>query len=171
NANFESLNEYRDIESFNAYKEYVEVRGISPEIMMEYLKHISRDNARTPMQWDSSENAGFTAGTPWIPVNPNYPVINAKNQIHDVNSVFNYYKRLIQLRHEHEIIVYGTYELLLPKEEHLYVYTRTLGNEKLLGICNFSEDTIHYELPELFINNQKVLISNYTDNYEENIRA
>lgn len=172
NANFEVLNEYRDIETFHAYEEYTKQRGIPPKLMMEYLKHISRDNARTPMQWDNSQNAGFTTGTPWISVNHNYPLINAKSQIKDANSIFNYYKKLIHLRHENEVIVYGAYELILPEDEQLFVYTRTLGDEKLLVICNYSEETIDYKLPERFVsNNRSLLISNYPDDIEESIRA
>jgi oligo-1,6-glucosidase len=171
NAHFDSLSDYRDIETFNAYKEYTEQRGISPELMMEYLRHISRDNARTPMQWEGRKNGGFTEGTPWIPVNQNFPVINADSQRGNPNSVYEYYKKLIRLRHENEIIVYGNYELLLPEDEKLYVYTRTLGGESLLIICNFSEDPLEYQLPEMFTpNTGTLLISNYPEDLEDKIR-
>lgn len=92
NAYFDQLEDYRDIESLNAYKELTETCGVSHEEMMGYLKRISRDNARTPMQWDDSANAGFTTGTPWIKVNSNYPKVNAKQEISDPDSVFSYYK-------------------------------------------------------------------------------
>ena len=135
--------------------------------MMRYLRYKSRDNARTPFQWDDSENAGFTTGTPWIMVNPNYKEINAKAELADPNSVFYYYQKLIQLRKEKEIIVYGTYDLLLPESKELYAYTRTLGEEKLLVVCNFSENEVEMEIPAEF---QKgtYLISNYETRPVEN---
>ena len=148
NVPFAALEDFRDIESINAYHELTESGQVSPEDMMRFLRYKSRDNARTPMQWDDSENAGFTTGTPWIMVNPNYTEINAKEQIGREDSVFNYYKKLIRLRKENEIIVYGSYDLLLPDDLELYVYTRTLGNEKLLVICNFYGNTRKFELPE-----------------------
>ena len=92
------------------------------------------------MQWDDTENAGFTTGTPWIDVNPNYTEINAKEQVEREDSVFNYYKKLISLRKEYEIIVYGDYNLLLPEDEELFVYERNLNGNKLLVVCNFSEN-------------------------------
>jgi oligo-1,6-glucosidase len=129
---------------------------------MDYIHHVSRDNARTPMQWDDSTNAGFTAGTPWINVNPNYKWINAKSQVHDPNSVFNYYKRLIELRKEHDIIVYGDFELLLPDSEEIYAFVRTLGDEKLLIVCNFTDKHVEFEIPEAMKGSKKeILISNY----------
>ncbi|MGB8450716.1 MAG: alpha-glucosidase [Anaerocolumna sp.] len=172
NANFKTLEEYRDIESINAYEEYINQRGIAPEIMMEYLGHISRDNARTPMQWDNSKHAGFTSGTPWISVNKNYEFVNAQNQIEDKNSVYHYYKKLIQLRHENEIIIYGTYELLLPENEQLYVYTRKLEAISLLVICNFTNEIVKFQIPELFPKYKiELLISNYPNDEKEKIRA
>lgn len=172
NANFESLEEYKDIESINAYDEYVNKRGIAPERMMEYLRHTSRDNARTPMQWNDSINAGFSTGKPWISVNKNYHKINAKEQITDEDSVYNYYKKLISLRHENEIIVYGTYELLLPDSEQLYVYTRKLGEQNLLVICNFTKELVEYQIPKQFSEKSIfLLISNYPDDKDGWIRA
>jgi glycosidase len=123
------------------------------------------------MQWEGRKNGGFTEGTPWIPVNQNFPVINADSQRGNPNSVYEYYKKLIRLRHENEIIVYGNYELLLPEDEKLYVYTRTLGGESLLIICNFSEDPLEYQLPEMFTpNTGTLLISNYPEDLEDKIR-
>ena len=106
--------------------------------MMKYLRYKSRDNARTPVQWDDSPNAGFTTGTPWIMVNPNYKKINAKDQLAREDSVFHYYQKLIALRHEKDIIVYGDYALLLPEHPAVYAYTRSLDGEMLLVLCNFS---------------------------------
>ena len=168
NVPFHSVEDFRDLDSINAYHEMVEDQKVfSKEEMMRYLRYKSRDNARTPFQWDDSENAGFTTGTPWIMVNPNYKEINAKAELADPNSVFYYYQKLIQLRKEKEIIVYGTYDLLLPESEELYVYTRTLGEEKLLVVCNFSENEVELEIPEEF-RKGSYLISNYETRPVEN---
>ena len=115
---------------------------------MKYLRYKSRDNARTPFQWDDTEMQALQQVTPWIMVNPNYKEINAKDQLEREDSVFHYYQKLIRLRKEHEIIVYGSYDLLLPDDRELYVYTRTLGTEKLLVVCNFYGNTRTMELPE-----------------------
>lgn len=162
NVPFSSLEDFRDIESINAYHEYVERGRITPEDMMRYLCCKSRDNARTPMQWNDEKNAGFTEGAPWIMVNPNYPKINAKEQLSRETSVFHYYQKLIRLRKEHEIIVYGNYTLLLPEDPALYVYTRELDGEKLLVICNFSDQAKDFSLPEGFSPRKLTrLIGNY----------
>ena len=129
--------------------------------MMECLRFKSRDNARTPMQWDSSVNAGFTEGTPWIEVNPNYTGINARAALADKDSIFYYYKKLIGLRKEYQIITEGSYELLLPDSEELYAYTRTYGDEKLLTVCNFTGDIQKFEVPGGF-EKSRCLIGNYS---------
>ena len=172
NAYFDKLEDYRDIESLNAYKELTETCGVSHEEMMGYLKRISRDNARTPMQWDDSANAGFTTGTPWIKVNSNYKTVNAKQQTTDPDSVFSYYKELIRLRHENDIIVYGEYELLEPQNEELFIYTRSWNNEQLMVLCNFTEKDIVIpaavtaQIPA----DAQILISNYVGNLESVLR-
>ena len=164
NVPFETLEDVRDIESINAYHELVGKGVLGGETMLRYLRYKSRDNARTPMQWDDSENAGFTEGTPWIMVNPNYKEINAGEALSREDSVFYYYQKLIRLRHENPVIVYGGSKLLLPEHEALYVYTRELGGRKLLVICNFSEKEQEMELPEEFRGKDgTVLISNYQD--------
>ena len=114
--------------------------------------------------WDDSANAGFSdaSATPWIMVNPNYTKINAKDQISREDSVFKYYQKLIKLRHESDLIVYGTYDLILDEDKDIYAYIRTLGDEKLIVYCNFSENTREVELPEEFTDG-KILISNYND--------
>lgn len=162
NVRFESIEDYRDIETLNAYDELIHKKGLDKDLVMDYIHHVSRDNARTPMHWDDSTNARFTTGTPWIKVNPNYKWINAKAQINDPNSVFNYYKKLIQLRKQHEIIVYGDYELLLPDSEEIYAFIRKLGEERLLIVCNFTDKQVEFEIPEELKGCQKeILISNY----------
>ena len=164
NVPFETLEDFRDIESINAYHELTESGQVSPEDMMRFLRYKSRDNARTPMQWDDSENAGFTEGTPWIMVNPNYKEINAKEQLARPDSVFHFYQKLIRLRKEREIIPYGEYELLLPEDPDLYVYTRALGEHKLLVICNFRKEEKEFTLPEGFDPGMgEILVGNYPD--------
>ena len=163
NVPFTSIDQFRDLDSINAYRELVEEQHVfTAEEMMRYLCRKSRDNARTPFQWDDSAYAGFSTVEPWIMVNPNYKEINAKKQVDDPESVFNYYRKLIALRKEKEIIVYGTYDLLLPDSEEIYMYTRTLGEEKLLVVCNFSEKEVAIEIPEEF-RKGSYLIANYPD--------
>ena len=163
NVPFASIDQFRDLDSINAYRELVEEQHVfTAEEMMRYLCRKSRDNARTPFQWDDSAYAGFSAVEPWIMVNPNYKEINAKKQVDDPESVFNYYRKLIALRKEKEIIVYGTYDLLLPESEEIYMYTRTLGEEKLLVVCNFSEKEVAVEIPEEF-RKGSYLIANYPE--------
>ena len=168
NVPFQTLEDFRDIESINAYHELVGQGVIDGDTMMRYLRYKSRDNARTPMQWNDSENAGFTEGTPWIMVNPNYKEINAEEELAREDSVFYYYQKLIRLRHENPVIVYGDYKLLLPEHEALYAYTRELDGETLLVICNFSSEEQKMDLPEEFSGKEgTVLISNYEDSRPE----
>lgn len=160
NMSFENINDFRDIESINAYNELTSNEIINKDDMMEFLRYKSRDNARTPMQWDNTPNAGFTEGKPWICVNPNYTKINAQEQIKREDSVFNYYKQLIKLRKQNPIIVYGTYDLFLADDPNLYIYTRTYENDKLLIVCNFTDKEVSFDLSNEF-KNSSVLISNY----------
>ena len=162
NCPFNTLDNFRDLESINAFHELTEQGKMTEEDMMAAIGYKGRDNARTPMQWDDSAYAGFSTATPWIMVNPNYTKINAKDQINREDSVFKYYQKLIKLRHESELIVYGTYDLILDDDKDIYAYIRTLDDEKLIVYCNFSENTREVELPEEFTNG-KVLISNYID--------
>lgn len=162
NCPFNTLDNFRDLESINAFHELTEQGKMTEEDMMAAIGYKGRDNARTPMQWDDSAYAGFSTATPWIMVNPNYTKINAKDQINREDSVFKYYQKLIKLRHESELIVYGTYDLILDDDKDIYAYIRTLGDEKLIVYCNFSENTREVELPKEFTNG-KVLISNYID--------
>ena len=159
NAYFKKIEDYRDIESINAFYEYTENGIMNEEEMMDALKAVSRDNARTPMQWDDSANAGFTTGTPWIKVNPNYLMINAKQAMEDPDSIFYYYQKLIRLRKEQEIIVEGVFKGLLNDDENIYAYQRTLGDQKLIVACNFSAKEVACDLFEQ--QNGEELISNY----------
>ncbi len=152
NYPFQNTQEFRDIESIHAYQEWCEGGHLSHEDFWPCLTFKSRDNARTPMQWDDTRNAGFTSAEPWISVNPDYKEINAKAETSDPDSVFHYYKKLIALRKKYPVIVYGKYELLLEDSEQLFVYTRTYENEKLLTVCNFSNQECSFQMPEEFRN-------------------
>ncbi|MCJ8014557.1 alpha-glucosidase [Paenibacillus sp. KQZ6P-2] len=161
NVKFASMDDYRDIETINMFNEYLE-SGRSEADIMASIYSKGRDNARTPMQWDGKAHSGFTTGTPWLQVNPNYTEINVKESLEDPDSIFHYYRRLIELRKQHEVIVYGHYELLLEEDEHIYAYTRTLEDERLLVILNFDEEPVTFELPETVVyESAEVLIGNY----------
>ena len=150
NYPFRSVEDFRDIESINAYRELTEQRGMDPAVLFPMIAAKSRDNARTPMQWDETENGGFTTGTPWMAVNPNYIEINAREQLLRRDSVFQHYKKLIAMRHHYEIIVYGHYQLLLSEDPDLFVYTRDLDEHRLLVVCNFSGHNRIYVPDEVF---------------------
>ena len=162
NCPFNTLENFRDLESINAFHELTEQGKKTEEEMMAAISYKGRDNARTPMQWDDSTYAGFSTAQPWIMVNPNYTKINAKDQVNREDSIFKYYQKLISLRHNSDLIVYGTYDLLLADDPDIYAYTRTLDDDKLIVYCNFSDNTREVELPEEFTNG-KILISNYND--------
>jgi oligo-1,6-glucosidase len=162
NVKFDSLEEYNDIEIHNMYREKVTEGGEDHDKIMEAIYRKGRDNARTPMQWDDSEHAGFTTGTPWLKVNPNYKEINAENALKDASSIFYYYKELNRLRKEHDIIVYGTYDLILEDDPQIYAYTRSLGEEKLVIMCNFTGENATFTLPEdIQYEAASLLIGNY----------
>jgi oligo-1,6-glucosidase len=162
NVRFESINDYRDIESLNMYREFVQERGMQPQAVLAMIYAKGRDNARTPMQWDAGEQAGFTSGTPWIQVNPNYQQINVAQAIADPNSIFAYYQQLIRLRKANPVIVYGNYDLVQETDAAIYAYTRTLEDDRLLIILNFSASTPTFALPAAMASdNAELLISNY----------
>ncbi len=164
NYPFQSPEDFRDIESVNAYREWCESGLVSHEEFWPCLLWLSRDNARTPMQWDDKEQAGFTTGTPWIAVNPNYKEINAMAETKDPDSVFHYYKKLIALRKQTPIMVYGKYEPLFEDSEEWFVYTRTLENEKLLVVCSFTDQETTFTIPEEFAG-AELLIANMENEY------
>ncbi|MEC2071083.1 glycoside hydrolase family 13 protein [Alkalihalophilus marmarensis] len=161
NIHFDSIEDYRDIETLNHYREMVEEKGMKHEDVMPAIYVKSRDNARTPMQWSAEDKAGFTTGTPWIDVNPNYQNINVEQALEDKDSIFHYYKKLIQLRRQHEVIVYGRYQLLDADHPSVFAYERELNGDKLIVICNFYGEETTYDL-----RNKKaaeVVISNYAN--------
>lgn len=172
NAYMENIADYRDIESLNAYKELTTKENIPAKTVMGYIKAVGRDNARTPMQWDASDNGGFTSGTPWLQVNKNYKTINADAQVNDPDSVFAYYKKLIALRHTNEVMVNGVYDVLIPDHPQIYAYTRTLGDKQLLVLCNDSDTNaaIPAELQEKIHAAKNILIQNYKDTDESTLR-
>lgn len=161
NAYFKNLEEYRDIESLNAYRDLTEKGIMDEEEMMQCLRAVSRDNARTPMQWNQTAHAGFTTGTPWIAVNSNYVQINAQAEMQDPDSVFFYYQKLVALRKEYDVIVDGVFRGLLDDDEYIYAYERILEGQRLLVACNFSEQEQACSLFEQETEEGKELISNY----------
>ena len=145
NVRFEDISQYRDIEIFNMYKERMQ-QGYSKSEIWESIYAKGRDNARTPMQWNGSTHGGFTEGTPWIGVNPNYRQINAKAERENPNSVYHYYRRLIQLTKEYPVFVEGKFELLLEEDEQIFAYTRTNESCEMLVCANFSGQNVNCEL-------------------------
>ena len=155
------IEDYRDIETLNMYRERME-KGYSKEDIMQSIYAKGRDNGRTPMQWDDSKNAGFTTAEPWIKVNPNYKEINAKSQINDPNSVFSCYKRLIQLRKDYPVFIDGQFRLLLENDENIFAYERKNNEKKLIVICNFFYKTLEMPLTEQ-CKDMELLLGNYDD--------
>ena len=160
NTTFHSLADCQDLEEINAWHQYVdEQKKVTPETMLACFNTVARDNARTPMQWDASDNAGFTDGTPWLAVNPNYKTINAEAALKDPDSTFYYYQKLIRLRHAYPIIVYGTFEPLLEEDPCVYAFARHLDNETLRVACNWTDKEVPCTLFEGL--EGEALISNY----------
>lgn len=158
---FPSIEDYNDIAMKNKYKEEVE-KGRDKQEVFESLLHLSRDNSRTPVQWDDTENAGFTSGTPWMKVNPNYKEINVAEALADPDSVYYFYKQLIQLRKKHEVMVYGDYKELFEDHQEIYSFIRELEDEKWLILLNISEQQVQITLPELLTTlSGKMVIANY----------
>jgi len=147
NVPFGSIADFRDIESVNYHAIALE-RGSDAEAVLGGLRYMSRDNARSPMQWDTSAHAGFTTGEPWIPANPNHDVINAAAQVDDPDSVFSHYRSLIALRHEEPAVAHGDFTMLLPDDQRIYAFTRRHVGTELLVVANFSGDTVQAELPD-----------------------
>ncbi|MFR1200596.1 MAG: glycoside hydrolase family 13 protein [Clostridium sp.] len=161
NVRFEDINEYNDIETLNMYKDRIS-KGYSHDEIMASIYAKGRDNARTPMQWDSTENAGFTTGKPWLKVNKNYKFINAEDCLQDKDSIFYHYKKLINIRKHNDTIIYGDYKLLLPEYKNVFAYSRELNGDKIVVVCNFYNKEINLNFNEDF-NNVEILLSNYKD--------
>ena len=155
------IEDYVDIEIHNIYKERTEA-GWNPEDVMASIYARGRDNARTPVQWSGEEGAGFTTGTPWLPINENYREINAEAALAAEDSVFHYYQKLIQLRKSYDVFRSGWFELLMEEDEKIFAYTRDTEEEHLLVVCNFSGENLPFEVPERF-EGSRMLIGNYSD--------
>ncbi len=146
NAPLLTAEELHDVESRNHFRHVVDA-GADAEAALASMRPMARDNARTPMQWDSSRHAGFTRGTPWAAVNPNYPEVNAEAARTDRESVFHHYRRLIELRHKEPCVVDGDFTMLLPDDERVYAFTRRLAGTELLVLGNFTGDYVEVPLP------------------------
>ncbi|WP_297713964.1 alpha-glucosidase [Clostridium sp.] len=163
NIRFDSIDDYNDIESLNMYKERLS-QGYSLDEIMESIYAKGRDNARTPMQWNKENNAGFTTGIPWLKVNKNYKYINVEQAINDENSILYYYKKLIKLRRESDVIKYGDYKLILEEHPEIFAYTRSWNDDNILVICNFYGNTINVFLGEEYSKkDSQIILSNYKD--------
>lgn len=164
NAFFNKIEDYRDVEALDIFKDFTGRKGFSAKDTLELLRLKSRDNARTPMQWSAEKNAGFSEAEPWIAVNDNYKTINAEASVKDPKSVFSYYKKLVQLRHEIPVITNGVYKLLDADNEKVYTYLRKNEDETLLVICNFTKEHINYPVGDFVeVSQGTLLISNYDD--------
>ncbi|HAS27131.1 MAG TPA: glucohydrolase, partial [Vibrio sp.] len=161
NVAFDNLDQYKDIETHNFYKVKTE-SGVTHEHMMDAIHENSRDNARTPMHWNNQTNAGFSEGTPWIELNPNYPEINVESALADPGSIFYHYKTLIELRKAHPAIVYGSFIPVFEEHDKVFAYVRELDGEQLFIVCNFSNDNLTLDMPEQYqTQTLDCLINNY----------
>ncbi|HZL90885.1 MAG TPA: alpha-glucosidase [Pirellulaceae bacterium] len=171
NVAFESIDDYRDIETHNFYREWVIERGEDSRTIMAAIHAKGRDNARTPMQWTAGPHAGFTTDTPWLKVNPNYRVINVKASLADPDSIFHYYRRLIELRRTNLIVTYGSYEPLMDAHEQVFAFLRKLNDERWLVILNFTGDAPVFALPSTVeYSAWQTIISNYPARADEDPR-
>nr|CAD6430158.1 alpha-glucosidase [Rhizobium sp. Q54] len=161
NVPFARIEQYRDVETLNMHRLHVEA-GLSPEEFLRGANQSGRDNARTPMQWSTASHAGFTTGSPWIEVNPNYPTLNAENQVNDERSIWSHYRKLISLRKEHAVVVYGTFQSWFDQHPEVFVYTRTLDRQQLLVVASFVPREVTLTLPGELQLSGHCLISNYS---------
>lgn len=168
NVKYHSISEYDDVKTINTYSERIE-SGVSEEIALKEAWVTSRDNSRTPMQWNSSNNAGFTCGKPWIGVNENYKTINVEVEERDENSVLNFYKKLIRLKKSNEALIYGVYDLILEEDENIFAYTRTLNNHKFLIMANLTEEKAKYIYEKEKLNSKDLILNNYEVCAHENL--
>ncbi|MEJ2763117.1 alpha,alpha-phosphotrehalase [Photobacterium sp. MCCC 1A19761] len=164
NPGYDSIDQYRDVESINMYDIMVNQQGMSEHEMLAILAQKSRDNSRTPMQWDDSRNAGFSAGEPWLAVADNYPVINAQKAVADEHSVFHFYRQLIAMRKEMEVITTGDYTDLMPQHDQIFCYKRESETQILLCINNYYGEPVECLLPEsIDLTTAEYVLSNYSD--------
>lgn len=170
NVEFDSIEDYNDIAIKNLYRNEI-AEGKSHEEIMKVIWKTGRDNSRTPMQWNKKSNAGFTTGTPWLKVNPNYRDINVEDSIKDPDSIYHYYKKLIKLRKEEDTLIYGSYDLILDSHDSIYAYTRTHGDETFIVITNMFKEETNFRLPAYFRNKEMELsLANYEVASNENFK-
>ena len=160
NVKFNDINEYDDIRSINEYNQLIN-QGMSPKDALEHIWNTSRDNTRTPMQWDDSLNAGFSKSNPWIHVNPNYKYINVKEQLEDDDSILNFYKKMIKIKKSSKCLIYGKYNLILEDDTNIFAYERILNDEKFLVICNLKSESSNYKYEKLTLKYENLILSNY----------
>ena len=160
NVKFNDINEYDDIRSINEYNQLIN-QGMSPKDALEHIWNTSRDNTRTPMQWDDSLNAGFSKSNPWIHVNPNYKYINVKEQLEDDDSILNFYKKMRKVKKSSECLIYGKYNLILEDDTNIFAYERILNDEKFLVICNLKSESSNYKYEKLTLKYENLILSNY----------
>ncbi|WP_010094253.1 glycoside hydrolase family 13 protein [Ornithinibacillus scapharcae] len=167
NVQFPSIDDYDDVGMRNYYHEEI-AKGTPVQEIMEVIWKTGRDNSRTPMQWNTEKNGGFSTGNPWMKVNPNYTEINVEAELKDPNSIYHYYKKLIEIRKEHQVFIYGSYHLILENHDKVYAYTRRSGDEMALVITNLYPEETEITLPsELKGKNKELLLSNYENSVEK----
>ena len=162
NLHIKNIDELKDLEAHNIYS-FLKSKGISDKDALKMVNRKTRDNARTPMQWNMEQNAGFSSGNPWIEVNPNYLEINVKKDLQDSNSIYRFYQKLLKLRNNNQVLLDGNYDLITPEDSAIFAYTRSSDKDKVAVICSFVPYKVKYELPEDFVNKNKVILSNYDD--------
>lgn len=164
NMNLKSVSECKDVSTFNNEKVFKKL-GMSDKAFLKLVNSVSRENARTPVQWNAQENAGFTSGTPWFGVNANYKEVNVEKEENDPNSLLNFYRKLIKFRKENDVVLYGKYKEYYPLSSSLYVYERRYGDKKLLVICSFKEKSVRFDAPKGYdLTKGELVLNNYSDN-------
>ena len=165
NIHIDDINDYRDLEILNHYKEAI-ARGESHDTLMRAYNIKGRDNARTPMQWDTTTHAGFTTGTPWLKVNENYNEINVNAALNDENSIFYFYKKLIDYRKKHDTLIYGEQKIIDEENEEVFAYTRTDHTKQYLIILNFTGSMQNFQIPTYLIHKKsEIIATNYDSNF------
>src|SRR5699024_9587711 len=166
NVQFQSIEDYDDVAIKNMYYEALE-NGKTHEEVMEVIWTNGRDNSRTPMQWNSGRNAGFTTGKPWLKINPNYTTINVQQSLNNRQSIYHYYKRLIKIRKENEALIYGKYNLIAAEHEYVYAYIRTWNDETFIIVANLFDEMTTFTFPEQYHNRQAISILSNLDSKKE----
>ncbi|MGL4372781.1 MAG: alpha-glucosidase C-terminal domain-containing protein, partial [Turicibacter sp.] len=160
NVKFDSVEDYQDVQTTGLYHAKIE-QGMSHDDMMEIVWSTSRGHSRTPMQWNNSENAGFTTGTPWMKMNPNYTTINVESELAEPNSILNFYKKMIKTKKANPVFSYGTYDLVLEDHTSVYAYTRTFGEQKAIILCNLSDKEVEINDLGYLLIHDNLLLANY----------